>query len=107
VLVLQFERHFESQRTVDAVAALERELARALWPWSEVDGHEAGPAEVNLFITTGDPHEAFAKTKKLLERRSRELPDFRAAYRRMSEREYLPLWPPGLTVFEVLAPTGA
>lgn len=67
---------------------------------SEVDGHDYGAGEANLFILTRDPQRTFHAVKDTLERQD-ALRDLRAAFRRIDQSDYVILWPTGLVEFRV------
>lgn len=76
-------------------------------PWSrnlasahDVDGHDAGSGEVNIFIRTDDPRQAFTEAKAILGSRDFWI-DARAAFREIARSEYTILWPKDLREFEV------
>ena len=66
----------------------------------DVDGHDAGQGEMNIFILTDDPDATFAAVKKLFEKR-RAWIDIRIAYRAISRDTYNVLWPKSLMKFTV------
>jgi hypothetical protein len=65
-LLLQFRG--DSLVDYDAIAALEDELIEKL-PEADVDGHDVGSGETNIFIFTADPVRTFQQAKPVLERR--------------------------------------
>jgi hypothetical protein len=97
-LVLQFSAM--SPQEFDAVVALEEELIRGLPQIAEVDGHDFGAGEFNIFVLTDRPTEAFDVAKILIQRQ-RPQQQLRAAYRDMAKDEFVILWPPGLREFTV------
>lgn len=56
-LVLQFEG--DSFEILDSIVELEDNLIEALDDIAEVDGHEVGSGEANIYIFTSDPSVAF------------------------------------------------
>lgn len=97
-LILQFSA--TSPQEFDAVVALEEELMRSLPPIAEVDGHDFGVCEFNIFVLTDRPTEAFDVAKVLIQQRQPQQ-QLRAAYRDMAKEEFVILWPPGLREFTV------
>ena len=84
----------------DAMIEAEDALIRGLGEGNEVDGHDAGSSEVNIFIRTDDPKQAFRQLEAIL--RSRGSWDaVRIAYREVNASQYTVLWPKGLTRFDV------
>jgi hypothetical protein len=82
-LVLQFSAM--SPHEFDAVVALEEELIRGLPQIAEVDGHDFGAGEFNIFVLTDRPTEAFDVAKILIQRQ-RPQQQLRAAYRDIAKR---------------------
>lgn len=75
-------------------------MIEKLGPESEVDGHDAGSGEMNIFIRTDDPKKTFGEIKKALATRDM-WKDVRVAYREKSKSEYTILWPTNLKSFKV------
>lgn len=76
---------------------------RLLERWSgenEVDGHDFGVAEANIFILTDNPRQAFEEARELLGNDTL-WNGVRAAYREVTGNEYALLWPTGGAVFRV------
>jgi hypothetical protein len=97
-LVLQFQA--TRMQDFDELVALEEELDGLLPPASQVDGHDFGVGEFNIFVLTDQPRETFSTAQALLQRRlpQRQL---RAAYRKIDEDRFVILWPPDLEEFTV------
>lgn len=85
----------------DAMVSLEDLLIEGLPDGSELDGHDAGSGQVNIFIHTHSPHQTFEAIKGILENRG-ALPSVKAAYREKGGSQYTILWPRNLTKFEVM-----
>jgi len=84
----------------DRMIALEEELITTLGDVGEVDGHDAGQGEVNIFILTNEPRQIYERLR--LTPKARDLmPELRIAYRSIDGDEFKILHPPGLTHFEV------
>ena len=97
-LVLQFP--CDSMEEFDAVVGLEVTLIAELSGGiTDVDGHDSGSGEANIFILTSEPHETFERAHAVVSRVSRLASVLRAAYRRLDAEEYSVLWPPGDTRF--------
>jgi len=98
ILVLQWlgstEDDFEV--LVEMEDALESRFGEA----GTVDGHDFGSGEMNIFIETNHPIQAFTTAKEILGDRP-AWSDVRAAFREASGETYDVLWPPGLTDFNV------
>jgi hypothetical protein len=97
-LVLQFAT--TGMRQFDELIALEEDLIQNLRPTSEVDGHDFGSGEFNIFILTDRPKEAFDAARKLIEKGFFRN-ELRAAYRERGTDEYVILWPEHLEEFRV------
>ena len=97
-LVLQFAAN--SVDDFDRLIALEAELIQELVGKAEVDGHDFGQSEFNIFILTDEPVPAFEKARGCIEKQA--LPyDWRAAYRDLTGDAYVIVWPVSLGDFRV------
>ena len=90
-LVLQFRG--DSLQDFEAMVALEDELIVHLGDSADVDGHDIGSGEYNIFIFTSDPAAAFGRARTVLQQR--QLNTFTAAYREVEGDRYKVLWPEG------------
>jgi hypothetical protein len=97
VLVLQFP---SSAKSLRQLAELEEELARELGTLAEMDGHDFGSGEGNLFIATDDPERTFARVRQVMDLGTLE--SLKAATRETEGEDYRPIWPPGLKEFRIL-----
>ena len=97
-LVVQFseEIYGDLNWIADLVKRLDESIVAA-----EVDGHDMGSGEVNIFIHTNNPVNTFQITKNILEETGVELKNIKAAYRVVSEEHYVPLWPEILVDFKI------
>ena len=91
-LTLQFRG--DSLGDYDVTVALEDELTAELGDSAEVDGHDVGSGETNIFILTSDPAATFHRTKAVLER-AQHLQAVMAAYREVDGEQYVVIWPEG------------
>ena len=66
--------------------------------FGEVDGHDIGSGECNIFIHTNDAPKAFEEIREVI---TKGLPKMRAAYRDFKKGTFIPLWPKGLKQFDV------
>lgn len=82
---------------LDTLISLEETLERFAGDKFEVDGHDAGAAEMNIFIITDDAARTFGLIEALL---PSDRP-WRAGFRDLDADNYIPIAPPELTVFEV------
>jgi hypothetical protein len=97
-LVLQFPA--SSISDYDAMIELEEKIMQGLGDLGEVDGHDAGAAEMNVFILTDQPEFAFERVKDIVGTKD-FMPDLKAAYREVGTNEYTILYPEGLTRFSL------
>src|SRR5947209_5984404 len=98
-LVLQWPA--SSIKDYDALIEIEDALIEKLPEKNEVDGHDAGSGEMNIFIRTNDPKRTFEAAKSILGTRDFWV-DARVAYRRLQGSQYTILWPPNLSRFTVI-----
>ena len=98
-LTLQFQG--DSLADYDAMIALEDELIEQLGDSADVDGHDCGFGEMNIFILTTDPATTFQRIRPVLE--LADLQMISAAYREVDGDRYTVIWPDGLLrEFQVL-----
>ncbi|BCW43950.1 hypothetical protein [Arthrobacter sp. StoSoilB5] len=99
ILVLQWPGR--SEVDYDELIAMEDLLLEEL-PESHgvVDGHDFGSGEMNIFVHTERPVEAFADVMTALSSQPRWT-DARAAYRPIEADEFVILWPKTLKHFSV------
>lgn len=89
-----------SMADYDAVVALEDLLIDGLGD-DEVDGHDVGGGEMNVFIWTQNLRGTLDRVQTLL--KDHPLADFfLAGFRDEGADDYTPLWPEGLERFDVL-----
>jgi hypothetical protein len=91
-LALQFPAN--SIADYDEMIALEDELIETLGTSAEVDGHDCGSGEMNIFIHTDEPEKTFKKIREVVAKRE-FFPNLVAAYRELLGEEYTVLWPIG------------
>ena len=91
-LVLQFRG--DTLADYDAMIALEDRLIEDLGRSADVDGHDCGSGEVNIFIHTNNPAATFQRVAQTLREIDR-LSDVTAAYRDLTGEDYTVLWPEG------------
>jgi hypothetical protein len=90
-LVLQFPAHAVNY---DELIAIEDELLEVVRPPAEVDGHDFGSEEGNIFILTDSPETTFETVLPVLRDLSRDR-DATVAYRPVHGEQYTVLWPTG------------
>jgi hypothetical protein len=84
----------------DEMIELEELLTEVLPDGSDLDGHDVGMNQVNIFIHTDSPERAFGAVQPALSAHNR-LNDARVAFRELSKHDYTILWPSSLQTFEV------
>ena len=77
-VVLQFRG--DSLEDLDATVAMADDLIKELGDSADVDGHDVGSGETNIFIFTSDPEATFHRARPVLERRQ-QLQSVTVAYR--------------------------
>lgn len=89
-LVLQFAG--PGALTLDELIELEDELTRQLPASAQVDGHDIGSGEGNIYLSTGDPLGTFAAIRPILTKRG-QLEGLGVAYRAERSNEFVRVWP--------------
>ena len=97
-LVLQFNG--DSLGDYDALVTLEDELIQELGDTADVDGHDIGAGETNIFIVTSEPEITFRHAKAVLNR-SKLLGAVTAAFRPVGGQKFTVLWPANRQDFSV------
>lgn len=90
-LVLQFSAG--SLSDFDEVVKLEDQIVKLLQQQADVDGHDFGSGEANIFILTNEPGPVFERLLPLLEMDKSRLSA--VAYRDRDGEDYTVLWPVG------------
>jgi hypothetical protein len=80
------------------LVGIEELLIKWLGELGDVDGHDIGSGEMNIFIFSDNPSAAFDRALDLLKRR-RGIRKLRAGYRGLEDDEYTPIYPEGLKHF--------
>jgi hypothetical protein len=93
-MILQFEAN--STQDFDRLVAFEDRLNEELN--DEVDGHDFGSGEFNIFLDTDDVKKTFKKVQTLA-KDQQILDSLKAAYR--DGDSFVILWPPGLKEFKI------
>jgi len=84
----------------DRMVEIEESLIERLSAQCEVDGHDIGAEETNIFVHTDDPLCTFEEIRTVLSGH-RLWPHVRIGYRHVDGTEYNVLWPQGATNFNV------
>jgi hypothetical protein len=84
----------------DSLVSFEEHLIDHLRAFAKADGHDFGCGQFNIFILTDYPVKAFEAAEDI---RRTELPTYLpiVAYREWLGEEYIVLWPPGQTEFQI------
>src|SRR5437867_1746605 len=97
-LVLQLPA--SSIKDYDEIVELEESIMKSLGNLGNVDGHDAGSGEMNIFILTDHPKPALERIKQLLGTRD-FMHDLKVAYRVIGMDEFTILHPADLTHFAI------
>jgi hypothetical protein len=89
-----------STNDFDRMTEIEDLLADKLSAENEVDGHDFGSQEMNIFVHTDDPQRTFKEIQNILSVHGFRV-DARIAYRRVGGTEYSVLWPLDATACNV------
>lgn len=86
----------------DSFIEVEEEIENSNLSDVDVDGHDAGAGEMNIFVFTSDPRKAFQAIfglSKVMKEKER----IRVAYRQLDDESerFTILWPPNLEEFNV------
>jgi hypothetical protein len=84
----------------DSMVTIENLLISSISRNSNVDGHDVGSDEVNIFIETDDPQGLYDEVSSLLGPYD-AWSDIRIAYRSAEGGAYTVLWPKNLRDFDV------
>ena len=98
MLVLQFDAQTLSD--YDTLIAFEDRISEAISSVDEVDGHDMGGNEMNIFIMTESPKAALERVMIAVPE-LKDQNDFKAAFRLLDGEQYTALWPNNLIGFSV------
>lgn len=97
-LVLQMSA--SSIKDYDEMIEIEEIIISGLGEIGDVDGHDAGAGEMNIFILINEPQLASERIKALLRARD-AMPNFKVAYREIKKNDYTIIHPYNLTHFTI------
>jgi hypothetical protein len=97
-LVIQFPG--ETEEDFDLLIEMEDKLEVSLDSSSDVDGHDFGCEEMNIFIYSSKPEECFEQVKNILTGMA-DITAMKAAFRHVDSEDFTILWPKGLEQFEI------
>ena len=101
-LVIQFRLDDADMTRWEAIIRFETELIDWLDGDSDVDGHDSGSGEMNIFVHTNDPAASLKLVQTLLPHSELASVEYCAGYRLFTEDDFTPVWPPGLATFDVV-----
>lgn len=96
-LVIQLPESLEGG--LDKLIELEDEFDARIGNNAEIDGHDIGSGQMNIFIITSNPVETFQIIKNILTKDT--LASMKAAYRNIEDKNFICLYPEKLTHFDV------
>ena len=100
LLIIQVQA--ESLDDFDALVQLEERLIEAVGNTADVDGHDFGSGEANIFINTSDPIVTFDLIRDQLKHQG-IMDQCKVAYRESTGEQYTVLWPTDFNeIFTVL-----
>jgi len=97
-LVLQLPAN--SVKDYDILIELENNIAAGLKNLGEVDGHDFGMGEMNIFVHTDYPKLAFEKIRSLIGTKD-FMPDLKPAFRDIGKDDFTILFPDDLGHFTI------
>jgi hypothetical protein len=98
---LVFQWDSSSLADYDKLIEIENAMIQGLDGDHDVDGHDEGSGQMNIFIQTDDPKNAFGQSRAILSNCD-AWKGVRIAYRQVSGNSYTILWPKGLAEFKVI-----
>jgi hypothetical protein len=100
MLVLQWPSTSTAQE-LHLLISLEGQIKEGIGDHGNVDGHDIGSGEMNIFIFTEDPRATFERVKNIGSIPN-HISNLKAGYREVGEDDFLPLYPEGLDHFSVI-----
>ena len=97
-VVLQFPA--SSVNDIDGMVEIEDLLLEKFSEQCDLDGHDFGSGETNIFVHTDDPRRAFDEIRAILSGH-KLWPYAVIAYRQIDGSEYTVLWPQEVKTFNV------
>jgi hypothetical protein len=90
-----FQWRIVDQDPLDFIVDMEETIEAALSNHHVVDGHDFGCGEGNVFVHTDNPERCMAEMASHLVNDVR-FANVKVGYRKFTDEEYSPLWPPDL-----------
>jgi hypothetical protein len=100
LLVIQFPEKLEN--SFERLIEIEDIFIEKLSELADIDGHDVGSGQMNIFIHTNQPLEIFEQIKNILIPMEDAFLNMKAAYRKFDEDDFTCLWPARLTEFKVI-----
>jgi len=100
MLVLQWPSS-STGKELDQLILLKDEIREDIGDHGNVDGHDIGSGEMNIFIFTEDPKATFERVKNIGSIPN-HMSNLKAGYREVGEDDFVPLYPEGLDHFSVI-----
>ncbi|MEZ9184241.1 hypothetical protein AB4158_08615 [Vibrio splendidus] len=97
-LVIQFPG--ETEEDFDLLIEMEDKLEEGLDSTADVDGHDFGSEEMNIFIYSSKPEGCLEQVKTILTGMT-DISTMKAAFRHVDSEDFTILWPKGLKQFDV------
>lgn len=69
---------------------------------ADVDGHDIGSGQMNIFIFTDSPNDTLNEVLRILNDDKKITSEMKVAYHEVSNDHFVCLWPKNLTEFSVL-----
>lgn len=89
-----------SIKNYDALIEWEDSITTGLGSLGEVDGHDLGAGEMNIFVRTDNPELAFDRIKALIATKN-FMPELKAAYRPVGKDDFTVIYPDTLDRFAI------
>lgn len=84
----------------DQLIAIEESLIAVIDQYGEIDGHDVGAGQCDIFIETHEPMICFDALRLACGGES-WFATLAAGYRRLDEQAYKPVWPAGMVSFKL------
>ncbi|HXN97001.1 MAG TPA: hypothetical protein VN879_21010 [Candidatus Acidoferrales bacterium] len=100
ILVLEWPSS-STAKELDILISLEDQIREDIGDHGNVDGHDIGSGEMNIFIFTEDPKSTFERVKNIGSIPN-HMSNLKAGYREVGEDDFVPIYPEGLDHFSVI-----
>jgi hypothetical protein len=99
-LVMQFDEELDGG--LNKLIVVEDILEENLSSIADVDGHDIGNGQMNIFIFTDSPSEVLKEILIIFTEEPKLVSAMRIAYREVVGNQFIYLWPTNLTDFKVI-----